>query len=150
MSSRLFRLPFCTSHRRICVSFSACARWTEPRANERRVRGRRAEVFSAVPYSMHRLQHGQDYGDYTITVEWVTEYRWVTQKCRDDSLDCALYNRHLLMGYRRFNAESPLSDDTMFACLFLPRSRRDIFHFISHPTGMQSNERWVISIKKSK
>lgn len=42
------------------------------------------------------------------------------------------------------------SDDKMFACLFVfsPHSRRDIFHFISHPMGVQSNERWVISVKR--
>lgn len=42
------------------------------------------------------------------------------------------------------------SDDKMFACLFVfsPRSRRDIFHFISHPMAVQSNERWVISVKR--
>lgn len=42
------------------------------------------------------------------------------------------------------------SDDKMFACLFVfsPCSRRNIFHFISHPMGVQSNERWVISVKR--
>lgn len=42
------------------------------------------------------------------------------------------------------------SDDKMFAYLFVfsPRSKRDIFHFISHPMGVQSNERWVISVKR--
>lgn len=39
----------------------------------------------------------------------------------------------------------------MLKCSLISRvlcSRRDIFHFISHPMGVKSNERWVISVKR--